>query len=132
MNTKTPEEMAEEYREDHDECEFAGDAFLAGYKAGKEATLKAQASMDNAIDRMLQRATGRSPWYSVKEALPPSTRQVLCDSFISPMVLANCTDGFELAYYGNYGVGRWTNTLGTEDLNVTHWMPLPTPPKEEK
>lgn len=30
---KTPEEMAEEYREEHDECEFARDAFLAGYKA---------------------------------------------------------------------------------------------------
>jgi hypothetical protein len=25
---KTPEEMAEEYCEDHDECEFARDAFL--------------------------------------------------------------------------------------------------------
>lgn len=33
--SKTPEEMAEEYCEDHDECEFARDAFLAGYRAAK-------------------------------------------------------------------------------------------------
>lgn len=38
MATKTPEEMAEEYCEDHDECEHACNAFLAGYQAGvKEA-----------------------------------------------------------------------------------------------
>lgn len=35
---KTPEEMAEEYREEHDECEFARDAFLAGYNAGRKIT----------------------------------------------------------------------------------------------
>ena len=33
---KTPEQMAEEYRENHDECEFAYDAFLAGYQAAKD------------------------------------------------------------------------------------------------
>jgi hypothetical protein len=30
---KTPEEMAEEYCEENHECEFARDAFLAGYRA---------------------------------------------------------------------------------------------------
>jgi len=60
-------------------------------------------------------------WISVKDRLPDST----------PMVLANCSDGYELAYYGNYGKGQWTNTLGTEHLNVTHWMPLPKPPEDE-
>jgi hypothetical protein len=62
-----------------------------------------------------------SEWISVKERLPEPT----------PMVLAMCTDGYELAYYGCYG-DKWTNTLGTETLNVTHWHPLPEPPKEEK
>lgn len=32
---KTPEQMAEEYCEDHDECEHARNAFLAGYEAAK-------------------------------------------------------------------------------------------------
>lgn len=62
-----------------------------------------------------------SEWISVKDRLPEYT----------PMVLAMCTDGYELAYYGMYGQG-WTNTLGTEHLNVTHWHALPAPPKEEK
>lgn len=37
---KTPEEMAEEYCEDHDECEHARIAFLAGYEAGREMSEK--------------------------------------------------------------------------------------------
>lgn len=60
-------------------------------------------------------------WISVKDRLPEYT----------PMVLAMCTDGYELAYYGMYGQG-WTNTLGTEHLNVTHWHLLPAPPKEDR
>jgi len=36
VKIKTPEELAEEYIEDHDECEFARDVFLAGYKAAQE------------------------------------------------------------------------------------------------
>lgn len=37
---KTPEEMAEEYCEDHDECEHARNAFLAGYKAAKLESMR--------------------------------------------------------------------------------------------
>jgi hypothetical protein len=50
--TKTPEQMAEEYCEDHDECEFAKDAFLAGYQAAQQ-------------------------WISVKERLPEYDVEVL-------------------------------------------------------
>ena len=34
LTVKTPEELAEEYVEDHDECEFARENYLAGYEAG--------------------------------------------------------------------------------------------------
>lgn len=37
---KTPEEMAEEYCEDHDECEHARNAFLAGYHSRDEEMKK--------------------------------------------------------------------------------------------
>ena len=132
---KTPEEMAEEYRENHDECEFACDAYLAGYKAAKDEYKVAIDTYNDVAKQMLEEAVRiMSPkeqladagkvmpqWISVKDRLPEYT----------PMVLAMCTDGYELAYYGRYGQG-WTNTLGTEHLNVTHWHPLPAPPKEEK
>lgn len=193
---KTPEEMAEEYCEDHDECEFAYEAFIAGYQAAKDAYKDAisvyedvakqmleeavrimspkdqladagkvmnspekpdscdfivdvskmvniklrqacddmlevlspvtQAPISDYIEHLEKIAVGNTSnnsngWISVKDSLPEYT----------PMVLAMCTDGYELAYYGMYGQG-WSNTLGTEHLNVTHWMPLPEPPKEEK
>jgi len=115
MVSKTPEELAEEYTKDWwgnlPEAEgmrkSARENFLAGYQAAK----------DHAVDvnKMMPQ------WISVKDRLPDST----------PIVLAMCIDGYELAYYGNYGKGQWTNTLGTEHLNITHWMPLPAAPKEE-
>lgn len=49
--SKTPEEMAEEYAENHDECEFARDAFLAGYKAGFEiGCMKGSMAMQWTLD----------------------------------------------------------------------------------
>jgi hypothetical protein len=104
--SKTPEELAEEYL-DQDEI--------------------ACSAIDHAAEHLVKKAfldgyqAAKPQWVSVKERLPEST----------PMVLAMCTNGYELAYYGAYGQG-WTNTLGTEHLNVTHWHPLPKPPKEEK
>ena len=140
--TKTPEEMAEEYIEDNDECEHAGQAWLAGYKAAmnenkpkvqeleanwkfcckdKARLLNELAAAERAKEQVADVSKVMPQWISVKDRLPDK----------SPMVLAMCTDGYELAYYGMYGQG-WTNTLGTEHLNVTHWQPLPAPPKEEE
>lgn len=63
-------------------------------------------------------------WISVKDRLP--------DEDTIPMVLVNTTYGYELGYYNRYANLGWTNTLGTTCFDVTHWMPLPEPPKEEK
>ena len=118
--TKTPEQLAVEWlKEEYGDTsnwtymgqEMSLDAFYAGYQAAKDS-----AAIDtNSID------TGtKMQWISVKDRLPEYT----------PMVLAMCTDGYELAYYGIYGQG-WANTLGTEHLNVTHWQPLPKSPEEK-
>lgn len=125
---KTPEQMADEYGASPHEK----DAFLAGYKAAQEhahaALEEAEAKMQELqdqladADKVMNSLNNSDGWISVKDRLPDST----------PMVLAMCIDGYELAYYGNYGKGQWTNTLGTEHLNVTHWQPLPEPPKEEE
>ena len=52
---KTPEEMAEEYCEDHDECEFARDAFLAGYNAGYAAGFEGAMKMQEAVIEHLEK-----------------------------------------------------------------------------
>jgi hypothetical protein len=57
--SKTPEETAEEWAEDNDECGFARDAFLAGYKAARDQSPDA------------------TKWISVKDALPKPTTLVV-------------------------------------------------------
>jgi len=50
------EEMAEEYRENHDECEFARDAFLAGYKAAQDTYKDAISTYEKVAKQMLEEA----------------------------------------------------------------------------
>lgn len=60
-------------------------------------------------------------WISIKDGLPQSKENVLCFYKFepeSPNVIA------DNVYFGN---GVWMN----ETDKVTHWMPLPEPPKEE-
>ena len=60
-------------------------------------------------------------WISVKDRLPEEGRFVLvfCERFhnSSPMFVSRRLD---FNYWG--GLGR--------DFGITHWMPLPEPPKE--
>ena len=59
---------------------------------------------------------GKTSWISVNERLPSE-------------------DGFTLIFtaHGNAGVCYFTNGWwgGYDKDGITHWMPLPTPPKEE-
>ena len=68
-------------------------------------------------------------WISVTERLPEKGIDVLC--FISGIVgtLASYAEVF--TYIGD---GKWEDSAGNwnygDILNITHWMPLPEPPKE--
>jgi hypothetical protein len=94
---KTPEELAEEYVENHaysDECEFARETYLAGYEA---ATPK---------------------WVCVKDKLP--SIGAFCIWIDTKLVTPS-------------GIGsRDIDDVRSWWENYTHWMPLPTAPKEEK
>lgn len=59
-----------------------------------------------------------SPWISVEERLPEEHTDVIV------------TDGRNVAHCKKYGDGFYTN-IG-KCCNVTHWMPIPELPKEEK
>ena len=61
-------------------------------------------------------------WISVKDRLPEENLRALC--FIQK-------DGIQILCFGKYG-GRmtWQGDEYNYELNeVTHWMPLPEPPK---
>jgi hypothetical protein len=78
-------------------------AYENGYEAGKkEATQK---------------------WISVKERLPESGTRALVMRFD----FVTKTPFYDLLWFDN---GYWWNRNFTGDYAVTHWMPLPEPPKE--
>ena len=59
-------------------------------------------------------------WISVEDKLPDELQSVL--SFAS----------YDGVFQSNYRAGNFKKTLVVwEHLNVTHWMPLPSPPKEQ-
>ena len=61
-----------------------------------------------------------SEWISIKDRLPESDKKVLI------------TDGRNMMvswYYKWNGMIRWVDTLYVRD--ITHWMPLPEPPKRD-
>ncbi len=110
MSTKTSEQLAKEwlktFPEGGDCCEIA---FLAGYKAAAPQ------------------------WISVKERLPPEQEDKLLflsiykDVYLGWIELVSTDDGqFHLTYSEGHGY------LDRADRLISHWMPLPAPPKEEK
>lgn len=125
---KTPEEMAIDYcepilsddyaraigREDWigTRCVFVGQghemykAFLAGYKAAKDET----------------NLPTPAKWISVKDRLP--------DVLESVLVLYAPTNKAKNDY--RMECWNWPETEVYEIQFITHWMPLPAPPKEEK
>ena len=122
--SKTPEEMAEEYSFDYmllDDPKYAMSitkkAFLAGYQAAQQ-------------------------WISVKDRNPPAKTMVL---------VCHKNFGIQMGYLDENSVKpcrnhwvvyvreheEWTGnnipkTGKYEYVNISHWMELPAPPKEEK
>lgn len=78
-----------------------------------------------------------SPWHRVGERLPPMLYQAEGDDFCidySLIVLAyrEASHDFYLARQMDDGHGAtWGTDCFDELYGVTHWMPLPEPPKEE-
>ena len=63
----------------------------------------------------------KQEWVSVKDRLPKKGKNVLC-----------CTSGKDnepfMGYRDDY-TGDWCEDGWECDCKVTHWMPLPKPPK---
>jgi len=85
---------------------------------GDEAAI---AGMKREIERMV--VSGNKPrWIPVTERLPEDRVEVLVSSgMFAPLI--------EVAFYDGLFYSAWDGE--TEIAAVTHWMPLPEPPKEE-
>lgn len=69
-----------------------------------------------------------SEWISVKDGLPEVPQ-----GYEQVQVIIWSENGLDVAWYQSnnnefYDMAGW---LGSEINGVTHWMPLPEPPKEE-
>ena len=69
-------------------------------------------------------------WISVEDRLPKEEGLVLVIANGKPMNNITLVDAYELGEYTDEGwiIDAWP---GWEDAQVTHWMPLPEPPKED-
>jgi hypothetical protein len=123
--SKTPEELARDWSRERtmqpcangynmwimDEWRLAEEAFIAGYQAAKE----------------INSSNNSNGWISVKDRLPEFCEDVL--------VRGECgiiDQGHRIKWsHSDEWVWRAGNYSGCAE-EVTHWMPLPQPPKEEE
>lgn len=61
-------------------------------------------------------------WISVQDKLPPAYALVI--------VCRPGAAGLPVVEQGNRDVNGWWRVYGTRTKRITHWMPLPQPPKE--
>jgi hypothetical protein len=124
---KTPEELAEEYGKSEwpivsNDCDRIGrdnsiEGFLAGYQAAKDQVADA--------DKVMNSPKKLDSWISVKERLPEVNTWCLWLYPTGPEVNqyeGKLDDGTLLFHRSWYDF---------DDTDVTHWTPLPEPPKGE-
>jgi hypothetical protein len=99
------------------ECVKAGSEFTRGYIAAHKAFAKLLAE---------QPTIEQPKWISCAERLPELHTKVLCCGKKGGRFIA------ELNTWGHDNALYWTKRDGKGCPTVTHWMPLPTPPKEDE
>ena len=90
---------------------------LQRYAAGSDSIVPG--AYVEALDAAIK-TLDRMTWISVKDRLPENDNHVLC-----------CTEtkkGMKNVIIGYYMNGAWRCGMNS---NVTHWMPMPEPPKGE-
>jgi hypothetical protein len=148
--SKTPEEMAEEYAKKQGQPWGCEEHFLAGYKAAQEHAHAALEEAEVRIQELQDQLAGVSKvmpdtcehivdvskmvdvsssatlnnWISVRTRLPDRNTNVLawikCGTSEYVFIETASGDPSECSGWKHYNKDQ-----------VTHWMPLPEPPKEE-
>lgn len=97
--------------------ELEGDAYLI------EVDGLAERAPEHIASQMRKAAAAlrAQEWISVDERLPPHAREVLAAGpGVEGVTMLYCQDG------------RWYDGPADEWVNITHWMPLPSPPIESE
>ena len=88
---------------------------------GEYPHIKIAEALNMAISSLANDNNVGCKWIPVSERLPEELKNVLAYTDVGSFV--------ETAHWTGY---RWEKTWDFEDLyGVTHWMPLPEPPKED-
>ena len=122
---KTPDEIkkgleacgSDECHGQHTDCPYEDDLFCTMHICGDALAYIQQLEMRHGKDINVHR------WISVEERLPEDGIDVI-------VYTDRCGGNVEYAYY-RYDICAWFKDCILLIYNVTHWMPLPEPPKEE-
>jgi hypothetical protein len=127
---KTPEEMAEEFAKKKGQPWGCEEHFLAGYKAAQDQLADADKVMPDTCEHILdmEKMVDVNGWISVKDRLPEKEGEYLTFKY-EPTIPASCFvavyDPKSNKWYDMHTDWDWSDV-------ITHWMPLPAAPKEEK
>ena len=80
---------------------------------------------ESLADHLIDNGVTIQKWISVKERLPELHTKVLCCGIKGGRFIA------ELGTWGHEKHLCWDKKNGKGCPTVTHWMPMPKPPKEE-
>ena len=91
------------------------------------------AMVGDIVDALIENGVTVQEWISVKDRLPEILPDKIAEGYVQIQVLVLCDKGRQCAWFQVdtkkfYDQDGW---LGTEVDGVTHWMPLPQPPKGE-
>ena len=89
------------------------------------------AMVSGIVDALIENGVTVQEWISVRDKLPDQSGEVLVIVSGNPQknITLNCA--YELAEYDPYDGWIMEMWPEWEDAVVTHWMPLPLPPKGE-
>ena len=84
-----------------------------------------QKTLGDIADYLISHGVTVQEWISVKDRLPEDRGYYL----VAYLDKYNESTSIALDFYVNCGAGEWWSNEFTH--NITHWMPLPQPPKGE-
>lgn len=128
--SKTSQELAEEYFKDYDECEFAREAYLAGYKAAQDQLAD--------TSKVINSSKTSNSWIKVSDKLPKAGDGML-QFWLPKEGLTAIVIGYQATMYESetdstvlkHGVADIHRPNGLWDLeDFLYWMKIPSLPND--